>query len=290
VPRPQSAQIVYVERGQLMVADASGRHAVSLLPPGYSQVPNLVAVSDDGSTLAMVVNSRARSMAALWVSRDGVTHNLAAAQPVVGLAVSADGTAVYFIDGAGALMRWSVGSGTSSPLCLRCGSHSGLGSQLAVSPDAATVAVSTAGVSHLGVPPASLVEVWDTRTGQTLWTKSVTGQTVARAEAFADNDTLVETVGDYNSPDPMIHEVSGLHSGHPTDTVTGVQGYGPIRRLDGVWWYYRDSASGVTTVYVNPALTPAAERRLVDRVDGPTTLGYLPVRRVPRPVTPPPTS
>ena len=112
---------------------------------------------------------------------------------------------------------------------------------------------------------------------------------MARGEVFADNETLLETVGDYGSPGPMIHEVTGLHSGHPEDTATAVRGYGPIRRLDGVWWYYRDSPSGVTTVFVNPTLTPAAERRLVARVDGPTSGGYLPVSHAPGPVTPPST-
>jgi hypothetical protein len=281
--------IVYVQRGQLRVADPSGRHAVSLLPPGYSPVMNLLAVSDDGSTLAVVANSRATGMAALWVTRGAVTHEVVAAQPLVGLAISADGTAVYFINESG-LMRWNVDSGTLSLLCLRCGSHTRIGSQLAVSPDASTVAVSTAGSTLFGVAPSSLVEVLDTRTGQTLWTQSITGQPLARGEVFADNDTLLETVGDYGSPNPMIHAVIGLRSGHPEDTVTGVRGYGPIRRLDGVWWYYRDSPSGVTAVYVNPTLTPAAERRLVARVDGPTSGGYLPVSHAPRPVTPPPTS
>ncbi len=53
-----------------------------------------------------------------------------------------------------------------------------------------------------------------------------------------------------------------------------------------MWWYYRDTAAWVTTVHVNTDLTPANERKLVDRVDGPTSYNYDPVTNQPQPVDP----
>ena len=128
--RPESAMIVFSQRGQLRVADPSGMHPAALLPPGYSIVGNLFSVSDDGSTLAVVAQSQATSTDALWVTRGATTREVAAAPGVVtGLSVSADGTAVYLINDAGALTRWDVASGTLALLCPRCGRHARIGSQ-----------------------------------------------------------------------------------------------------------------------------------------------------------------
>ena len=291
---PGAAKVVFVATSgnsySLRVAEPDGRSPTDLLPAGYSPLPNLVGVSDDGSVLAVVAQHKGADW--LWVVQHGRTRVVAvpADGVVLGLAVAADGHAVYFGADNGAVIRWDVASGTESTLCARCALYAVVGSWMAVSPDAHTLAISSFSGQYGG--PTWLYVV-DAPSGRVLWKQSGTGADLPNGSGmvFADNDTLVLPVGD-STPghSPMIHQISGLRSGHPVDVSTGVSGYGPIRRLDGLWWYYRDTPDGTTTAYVNPDLTTAGERKLADRVDGPTSFDYLPVTTAPLPAIPPATT
>ena len=290
---PGTERVVFVATSgnsySLRVAGPDGRSPTDLLPAGYSPYPNLVGVSDDGSVLAVVAQHQGADP--LWVVQHGRTRVVPVPGdgPVLGLAVAPDGHAVYFLPGTGAVIRWDVATGTESTLCSRCGFAS-IGSWLAVSPDARTIAISSFSGRYAG--PTWLYVV-DARSGRLLWKQSGTGADLPNGSGmvFADDDTLVLPVGEWTpGHSPVIHQISRLRSGHPVDLSTGVSGYGPIRRLDGVWWYYRDNPAGTTTAYVNPDLTPAGERKLADRVDGPTSFDYLPVTTAPLPAIPPATT
>ena len=289
---PGAAKVLFVAPSgnsySLRVAEPDGRSPTDLLPAGYSPFANLVGVSDDGSVLAVVAQHQGADP--LLVMQHGWTRVVPVPGdgPVLGLAVAPDGHAVYFLPGTGAVIRWDVTSGTESTLCSRCGFGS-IGSWLAVSPDARTIAISSFSGQYDG--PTELV-VFDAPSGRVLWQQSGTGADLpGPGMVFADDDTLVLPVGDSNpGHSPVIHQISGLRSGHPVDASTRVSGYGPIRRLDGLWWYYRDNPAGTTTAYVNPDLTTAGERKLADRVDGPTSFDYLPVTTAPLPAIPPATT
>ena len=71
--------------------------------------------------------------------------------------------------------------------------------------------------------------------------------------------------------------MSHLGSEKPVERSTGVTGYGPITHLNSQWWYARDAWDKVTSLYTNPDLTPAHETKVADRIDGTTSLGYIPV-------------
>jgi hypothetical protein len=290
---PDAAKVVFVATGgnsyTLRVAGPDGRSPTDLLPVGYSPLATLVGVSDDGSVLAVV--ARHQSAAPLLVVQHGRTRvvPVPADGVVLGLAVAPDGHAVYFGADNGAVMRWDVTSGTESTLCARCALYAVAG-WLAVSPDARTIAISTLSGQYAG--PTWLYVV-DAPSGRVLWQQSGTGADLPEGSGmvFADDDTLVLPIGNpAPGHNPVIHQISGLRSGHPVDVSTGVSGYGPIRRLHGLWWYYRDNLDGTTTAYVNPDLTPAGERKLADRVDGPTSFDYLPVTTAPLPAVPPATT
>jgi hypothetical protein len=294
VSEPNTAKVVFMATNgnsyTLRVAGPDGRSPTDLLPAGYSPFANLVGVSDDGSVLATV--ARHQSADPLLVVQRGRTRvvPVPADGVVLGLAVAPDGHAVYFGADNGAVMRWDLTTATESTLCPRCALYAVIGSWLAVSPDARTLAIVSFSGQYGG--PTWLFVV-DVPSGRVLWKQSGTGADLPNGSGmvFANTDTLVLPIGE-STPgrSPVINQISGLRSGHPVDASTGVSGYGPIRRLHGVWWYYRDNPDGTTTAYVNPDLTPAGERKLADRVDGPTSFDYLPVTTAPLPAVPPATT
>lgn len=285
-----AAKVVFVATSgnsySLRVANPDGRSPSDLLPTGYSPHPNLVGVSDDGSVLAVVAQHQGADPLLVMQHGRARVVPVPADGVVRGLAVAADGHAVYFVADTAAVMRWDMTSGTESTLCARCGLGAVIGSWLAVSPDAKTIAISSFSGQYAG--PTWLYVV-DAPSGRVLWKQPGTGADLPNGSGmvFADDDTLVLSVGD-STPghSPVIHEIRGLRSGHPVDVSTGVSGYGPIRRLDGLWWYYRDNPDGTTTTYVSPDLTPAGERKLAVRVDGSTSFDYLPVATAPLPAIP----
>lgn len=295
---PATARIIFLQQGpdrrMLMVADPDGRHPSSLLPANLSALA--ASASADGQVLAVVTVGLGATEPGdqLWVVRHGRTRSLPVppGQSVYAVQAAPDGRVVYYLLGD-SVMTWRVATETVSTLCAHCAPSPSFPPRavLAVSPDAATVAVTEIYQNHLpGSLPTSTMTVRDAASGRLLWqAKASGGQGPAVGQTFADNDTLVEVLGDWTGSDPTIRLVSGLRSGHAVDTASGVLGYDP-QRLDGMWWYYRDSTAGVTTVYVNPDLTPARERKLVDRIDGPTSFDYQPVTTVPRAVSPPTTT
>ena len=287
---PATARIIFLQQGpdrrMLMVADPDGRHPSSLLPAKVSALA--ASASADGQVLAVVTVGLAATKPGdqLRIVSHGRTRSVpdSPGQSVYAVQAAPDGRAVYYLLGD-SVMAWRAATDTVSTLCAHCAPDPSFPPQavLAVSPDAATVAVTEIYQNHLpGSLPTSTVTVRDAVSGRLLWQAKIPGgEGPAVGQTFADNDTLVEVLGDSTGRNPAIRLVSGLRSGHVVDTASGVLGYDP-QRLDGMWWYYRDSAAGVTTVYVNPDLTPARERKLVYRVDGPTSFDYLPVTTVPR--------
>lgn len=227
----------------------------------------------------------------LWVVSHGRTRSVPVppGQSVYAVQAAPDGRAVYYLLGD-SVMAWRVATESVSTLCARCAPDPSFPPRtvLAVSPDAAILAVTEIHQNHLpGSLPTSTVTVRDATSGRLLWqAKTPGGEGPAVGQTFADNDTLVEVFGDATGRNPAIRLVRGLRSGHVVDTASGVLGYDP-QQLDGMWWYYRDSDSGLTTVYVNPDLTPARERKLVARVDGPSSFDYLPVTTAPLAAIPP---
>jgi hypothetical protein len=172
-----------------------------------------------------------------------------------------------------------------------------IGLGLALSPDERTVAVSWSSQSHIpGSPIAGQATVADVASSKVLWHVEAKDIDVPVVWTFADDDTLITTVGvGQYAATATIDKVSGFRSSSPTVTATGLVGYGPITYVDGVWWYARDTPGTqvTTTLYVNADLTPEGERKLVDRVDGERSFGYTPVSTAPGPIavaTPSPSS
>ena len=263
-PRPDQLSSARADRRMLMTADPDGRHPSSLLPANLSAIS--ASASTDGSVLAVVTVRLAATERGdqLWIVSHGVTRSVPIPLDrwVAAVDTAPDGRTLYYLLDDTVMAR-RVATGTVSTLCAHCVPDSSLsqGTVLAVSPDAATVAVTELHQNHLfGSRPTSTVTVRDAASGLVLWHETRGPEGLAVGQTFADNDTLVETVdGGSTNQNPAIHLVTGLRSAHVADTASGVLGYAP-QRIGGTWWYYRDSAAGVTTVYVNTDLTPAKER------------------------------
>jgi hypothetical protein len=176
-------------------------------------------------------------------------------------------------------------------LCTGCVLLSEQSTGLAVSLDETRVATSgSVQPRYYGVPQVSRVEVTDATTSKRLWSRDIKDWITPRVEAFVDDDTLVESIqkiqpNDVPPVNPEFYLVSRLGSGKPVERSTGLIGYGPLTRLDGQWWYARDSWNKVTSLYTNPDLTPTHETKVADRVDGTNTFGYLPVTSRPAPIS-----
>jgi hypothetical protein len=239
-----------------MAGPPDGLGATPLLDDGMYGNPTLAA-STDGRVLAWTayrVTAQVTSVPTYWVSVDGT--GLAVPLPVdsrvSAVRVAADGHAVYYaVDRS--LRRYDTSTHALTTLCAAC-----LG--------AVPLPVFGMGLAITSGTDADGVVVW----------------------TFADDDTLITTVGvGQFAATSSIDKVGGLRSSSPTVTPTGLVGYGPISFVDGVWWYARDTpgTTVTTTLYVNADLTPEAERKLVDRVDGETSYGYTPVSARPGPIT-----
>jgi hypothetical protein len=254
----------------------------------------LEAASPDGSTLLLSTSLPAAGTAGstVWVVRHGLAQ--AVSDPGLALAhawaLSADtSSALAVVDRS--VVRYELDSGTSSTWCGGCvPDWGGAGSvqSLSVSPDLRLAAVSQATRWNPAAPVLTHLTVLERSTGRVLWESEGKEAAAVQGWTFADDDTLVATVGaGLDGTPPAIHRITGLRTAHVADVDTGVTGYGPVDRADGVWWYYHegDAGSGVVSVFVNPDLTPGAERRLVDRADGETSYGYTPVSSAPGTIT-----
>jgi hypothetical protein len=302
VQDPRSATILFVrdsnDGGVPSAGPPDGAHATALVTSGLFGNPPLRA-STDGSVLALTsytVDAAGRATPTYWVDVRGVAHEVPIGRSTSADSadVAADGRAVYYAVGGGVL-RYDTTTSARTRLCTGClpaGNPAWARRDVVVSPDERTVAVTQVVGSRLyGGPIDARVTVVDVATGRVLWEQQGRERTGAQAWLFADDDTLVTTVGvGHYGATPAIHRVTGFRSAHVSDTATGVVGYGPIAHVDGVWWYYRDATgpTAVTSVYVNPDLTPAGERKLTDRVDGATTRNYEPVTTAPAAITLPP--
>jgi hypothetical protein len=253
--------------------------------------------SADGSVIAFTsytVDAAGRATPTYWVDVRGDAHEVPIDRSALADSadVAADGHAVYYSEG-GSVLRYDTATSARTLLSAACLPNRAEGRpDVVVSPDERTVAVTQEVGSRLyGGPISARVTVVDVVTGRVLWDQQGRERTGVQAWLFADDDTLVTTVGvGHYGATPVIHRVTGFRSAHVSDTSTGVVGYGPIAHVDGVWWYYRDATgpTTVTSVYVNPDLTPTGERKLTDRVDGATTHGYEPVTTAPAVITLPP--
>ena len=277
-----------------MAGPPDGQGATPLLPDGLYGNPTLVS-SADSAVLAWTayrVSVAVTSVPTYWVSVAGSGRPvpLPADSPVSGVRVAADGHAVYYVVGQ-TLQRYDTASRALTTMCTTClGAvpFPGLGLGLAVSPDERTVAVSWASQSADGSSSSGQATVADVASSKVLWHVEAKDIDVPVVWTFADDDTLVTTVGiGTYAATASIDKVSGFRSASATVTATGLVGYGPVTYVDGVWWYARDTpgAAVTTTLFVNADLTPAGERKLVDRVDGETSFGYTPVTTSPGPIT-----
>lgn len=173
----------------------------------------------------------------LWVVSHGRTRSVPVppGQSVYAVQAAPDGRAVYYLLGD-SVMAWRVATESVSTLCARCAPDPSFPPRtvLAVSPDAAILAVTEIHQNHLpGSLPTSTVTVRDATSGRLLWqAKTPGGEGPAVGQTFADNDTLVEVFGDATGRNPAIRLVRGLRSGHVVDTASGVLGYDP-QQLDG---------------------------------------------------------
>jgi hypothetical protein len=277
-----------------------GRGAAALLPPGTSTGGDFGA-SADGSVIAYTASVSASAGSATsssWVSDHGVARQVdvpAVSNGVVtAWTVRPDGRSAYAAVGD-SVVRYDVATHSATTLCTACfvprASAGGGGVRLAVSADEHTVAVTQiAEPSFYGGPVDVDLTVVDVASGRALWDKRTQGPAVAYGWTFADDDTLITTVASAQSQvNPEIHRVTGFRSSHLTDIATGVHGYGPFSYVDGVWWYARDSATKplVSTLFVNPDLTPSGERLLALRSDGPDSSSYTPIATVPGPISMP---
>jgi hypothetical protein len=304
---PATATVLFTQDSPLgsvaMVGPPDGQGATRLLPEGRYGNPALAA-SADGSVLAWTayrVTAQATSVPTYWVSMSGHGYPvpLPSAARVGAARVAADGRAVYYVVGR-SLERYDATDHALTTMCTSClGAvpFPAFGLGLAVSPDERTVAVSWTDQPHEnGSPISGQATVADVASSKVLWHVEAKDIDVPVVWTFADDDTLVTTVGvGPYAATASIDKVSGFRSSGATVTPTGLVGYGPITHVDGVWWYARDTPGTqvTTTLYVNADLTPAGERKLVDRVDGETSFGYTPVTTAPGPiavVTPSPSS
>ena len=299
---PESAAVLFVQQtplgGVLMSGPPDGRGAVALLPPGTSGGTDFAA-SADGSVIAYtsaVVLPAGSSGYTSWVADHGVARPVALAPtsvgPVTSWTVSADGRAAYVAVG-NSLQRYDVRTHTLTTLCATCvpAAFGDARREVAVSPDERTVAESTVqGSRFYGGQSVTDVTVVDVASGGKLWHHGERGFPQVLAWTFADDDTLITTSDSMQGQSvPEVHRVSGFRTSRVTDTATGVHGYGPFSFVDGVWWYSRDNPSkpAVTTIYVNPDLTPSGERVLAVRPVGPGSSSYTPVTSEPGPITVP---
>jgi hypothetical protein len=244
----------------------------------YTTVPGVV---DADTTEALVI----RGAGGTWMITIAPFESVAAA-------VAPDGHAVYVTMGHD-VVAYDTATRASRTLCTACVVLSQQSTGLAVSADETRVAVSGAVQPRgFGIPQVSRVDVTDATTSKRLWQREIKDWITPRAEVFVDDDTLVESLakiqsGDLPPVNPELYLVSQLGSGHPVERPTGLIGYGPLTRLDGQWWYARDSWNRVTSLYTNPDLSPAHESKVVDRIDGAHTFGYIPVTSRPVPISTP---
>jgi hypothetical protein len=277
-----------------MAGPPDGQGAAPLLPEGLYGNPTLVA-SADGSVLAWTayrVTVGVTTLPTYWVSVAGSGRPvpMAGDSLVSGVRVAADGHAVFYVVGQ-SLQRYDTATRALTTMCTAClGAvpFPAFGLGLAVSPDERTVGVSWTSQSADGSSSSGQATVADVASSKVLWhveAKDIDGPVVW---TFADDDTLITTVGiGQYAATASIDKVSGFRSSSATVTPTGLVGYGPITYVDGMWWYARDTpgAAVTTTIFVNADLTPAGERKLVDRVDSETSFGYTPVSTAPGPIT-----
>jgi hypothetical protein len=278
---------------QAWVADPTGQDP--LLVAGRQAGIRQMWASADASVIAYVTTRGVidnDTTEALVISGAGGTSMITmSAYESVAAAVAPDGHAVYVTMGHD-VVAYDTATTASRTLCTACVVLSEQSTGLAVSADETRVAVSGAVQPRgFGIPQVSRVDVTDSTTSKRLWQREIKDWITPRAEVFVDDDTLVESLakiqsGDLPPVNPEFYLVSQLGSGHPVERSTGLIGYGPVTRLDGQWWYARDSWNKVTSLYTNPDLTLAHESKVVDRIDGPHTFGYIPVTSRPVPISP----
>jgi hypothetical protein len=279
-----------------MAGPPDGQGAMRVLPEGLYGNPPLAA-SADGSVLAWTtyrLSALVTTVPTYWVAVRGIARAVPVSPDdrVSTVRVAADGHAVYYVVGQ-SLDRLDTATYAVTTMCTSCLGAvpipaQGLG--VAVSPDERTVAVSWSSQSHYyGSPISGQATVADVASSKVLWHVAAKDIDVPVVWTFADDDTLITTVGiGQYAATASIDKVSGFRSSNATVTPTGLVGYGPITHVDGVWWYARDTpgaTASTTTLYVNADLTPAGERKLVDRVDPETSFGYTPVTTAPGPIT-----
>ena len=218
--------------------------------------------------------------AGIWVISSHGTQRIPVAPALLGVAaVAADGHAVYVTNGHD-VERYDVRTGDVSTMCTQCLRWQQHPLSISVSTDESRIAVSSFPHGDATIHESSDMTIVDTHSGATLWTHEYLS--LARAEAFIDDTSLVTTVesevsADRSPSNSALHILSGIGSGHVVDRPTGISAYGPVDHVGGTWWYYRDGWDWVTSVYTNSDLTPAHETKVADRVDGSTSYDYHPV-------------
>jgi hypothetical protein len=301
---PARASIVFLthgpQPGPVRAGVPSGVGAVAVSSVGAGAGSTL-SVSDDGRVAATSLFSASGQLpGGLMVLVDGVATVVPGTEAVRAVDVSGDGSAVYYVTESnrfvGSIHRYDVASASSSIVCADC-VPVGPGmvphaTVLVVSDDGRRAAVTQGGPrsNEYGSPTVTRVTVLDLPAGTVRWSQDGVGAQSLVAWSFADDDTLIATRGEDAVPEPTLVRITGLGGSASAVVDTKVHGYGPVSRLDGVWWYYRDTASGQTDVLVNADLTTTGERTLATRPDGASTYAYVPVTSMPARPSPAPSA